>query len=440
MTAWHRRAARTPAPPRRRLSVWALASAMLVAAAMVPVAAGPTPAGASTTAGTGAGKGWTATWTASPQRPSRSFTPNWAEEGFTRQTVRQVVRISAGGRLTRVRLSNAYGTAPLRVTGATIARTARGASIRPETLHHLTVERARSFTIPAGAELAGDPVALPLKALDSVTVTLHFAAPTGPATYHAQATATSYRAAGDHRADTSATAFTDTSQSWYYLSAVDVIGATPRRPGVVAFGDSLTDGYGSTPGADNRYPDELAERLSTTSRPRAIVNQGIAGNLVTVDSPQFGDSATSRFGRDVLAQPRVGTVIVLAGTNDIGMSEAPSPIGGPAVEVPAQKVIAGHLSLIRQARAKGVRIIGATLPPMKGSRYHTPRSERKREEVNTWIRTSGQYDAVIDLDRALASPTDEDQLDPAYDAGDHLHLNDAGYRAVAHAVNPADLG
>ncbi|MFE0072526.1 SGNH/GDSL hydrolase family protein [Nonomuraea sp. NPDC059023] len=395
---------------------------------------------AAVTAGSGAAlaesaaggpRGWAATWAASPQRPGVNYTPNWSREGFSQQTVRQVVRVSVGGVAARVRLSNVYGTTPLKVAGATVARTADGAAVRRGSVRHLTVNGARAFTVPAGAEIASDLVPLPVEALGSLTVTLYLAEPTGPATYHAQAIAPSYRASGDHRADVGGAAFTETTVSWYYLSGVDVIGGTHRR-GVVAFGDSLTDGYGSTPGADNRYPDELAERLAAAGRPRAVLNQGIGGNRVTVDSAQLGDKGTSRFRRDALGQPGVGTVIVLEGINDIGMSRT-------STDVSARQVIAGHRELIRQARAGGVRVIGATLPPMKGSQYYDAVSEAKRDEVNAWIRTSGEYDAVVDLDRVLASSSDGDQLDPAYDSGDHLHLNDAGYRAVAYAVDPADL-
>ncbi|GAA3621589.1 SGNH/GDSL hydrolase family protein [Nonomuraea rosea] len=415
--------------PRRLSSILAISLATLLTGA----------GGAAAAQTSGVARSWTATWTAAPQRPGANYTPNWSEQGFSDQTLRQVVRVSAGGSAVRIRLSNAYGSAPLKIAGATVARAGSGAAVRPGSVRQLTVKRARAFTIPAGAELATDSVALGLTDLDSVTVTLYLAAPTGPATYHAQAMATSYRAAGDHRADPGSGAFTQTSLSWYYLSGVDVLGRASHRGAVVAFGDSLTDGYGSTPGADNRYPDELAERLAATGRPRAVLNQGIGGNRLTVDSAWLGDKATSRFRRDVLGRPGVGTVIVLEGINDIGMSEAPSPLGAPPTDVSAEEIIAGHRELIRQARAQGVRAVGATLPPMKGSRYHTARGEAKRDAVNAWIRTSGAYDAVVDLDRALASPSDADRLDPAYDSGDHLHLNDAGYRAVAQAVDPADL-
>lgn len=388
--------------------------------------------------------GWTAAWTTSPQHPSTGFVPNWSEQGFAHQTIRQVVRLSAGGQMIRVRLSNAYGTMPLTIAGATIAISAGAAAIRPDTLRHLTVDGARTFTIPAGAEHAGDPVPFRAAGLDSVTVTLYLAEPAGPATYHAQALATSHRSAGDHRADADGAAFTETSQSWYYLSGVDVTGGPALPPGVVLFGDSLTDGTGSSLDTDNRFPDALAERLAAAGRPRAVLNQGIGGNRITVDSPWLGDRATARFGRDVLGQPGVGTVIILIGINDIGISEvadaSPFAIFEPYTDVSADEVIGGYRDMIRQARAAGLRVVGATVMPAKPSAFSTARSEAKRAEINAWIRTSGEYDAVIDFDRALASPGDPDRLHPAFDAGDHLHLGDAGYRAMADAVDLADLG
>ncbi|MFE3453090.1 SGNH/GDSL hydrolase family protein [Nonomuraea sp. NPDC059194] len=386
------------------------------------------------------GLGWKAAWSAAPQRPGANFTPNWSEQGFAGQTLRQVVRTTVPGAAVRIRLTNVYGTAPLTVSAATVARSSGGAAVKTRSLRRLTSGRAASFTIPAGAELVSDPVALPVSALERLTVTLHFAKPTGPATYHAQAMAASFRAEGNHVADQGSAAFTESSVSWYYLSGIDVLGASRGRDGVALFGDSLTDGYGSTPGADNRYPDELAERLVAARRPRAVLNQGIGGNRLTVDSAWLGDKATARFDRDVLGSPGVGTVIVVLGVNDIGMSVARQPMAAPHTEVSAAEMIAAHRELIRRARAKGLRVIGGTIPPMKGSRYYTPLSEAKRDEVNAWIRRNGEYDAVADFDRALASPADEDQLDPAYDSGDHLHPSDAGYRAMADAVDLADLG
>ena len=370
---------------------------------------------------------WAAAWTTSPQRPSSGFAPNWSEEGFAGQTIRQTVRLSMGGDTLRVRLSNRYGTTPLRVAGLTVAP-----AIKTEAGHELTKDGKPAFAVPAGADLATDEVPFPVGILDSVTIAAYLAEPSGPATYHAQALATTYRAAGDRRADTDETAFAETSQSWYYLTGVDVTGAP--GDGIVVFGDSLTDGTGSAPDTDQRFPDLLARRIASEYRPRAVLNHGIGGNRVTVDSPWLGDRATTRFSRDVLTQPGVDTVVILAGINDIGISEladdSPFPVLAPYIEVSAAQVIAGHRTMIGQARATGLRVIGATLLPMRGSGFSTPRSEAKRSAVNAWIRDSGEYDAVIDLARAMG-----DALDLGHDSGDHLHPNDAGYQAMADATD-----
>jgi lysophospholipase L1-like esterase len=372
-------------------------------------------------------RGWTAAWTTSPQRPSAGFAPNWSEAGFADQTIRQTVRLSIGGDTLRVRLSNHYGATPLRVAGLTVAP-----ATKTEAARELTRNGKPAFTVPAGADVATDAILLPVGALGSVTITAYLAQPSGPATYHAQALATTYRAAGDHRADADETAFTETSQSWYYLSGVDVTGAP--GDGIVVLGDSLIDGTGSTPDTNQRFPDLLAQRIAPGSRPRAVLNLGIGGNRVTVDSPWLGDRATARFPRDVLAQPGVNTVVILAGINDIGISEladsSPFPVLAPYTEISPEQVITGHRTMIRQARAAGLRVIGATLLPVQGSGFSTLRSEAKRSAINAWIRDSGEYDAVIDLAQAMG-----DALDPAHDSGDQLHPNDAGYQAMADATD-----
>ncbi|KOX23053.1 G-D-S-L family lipolytic protein [Saccharothrix sp. NRRL B-16348] len=379
-----------------------------------------------------AGLGWNATWAASPHAPTDVFGPGWGTVGFDDHTVRQVVRISDGGAAVRIRLSNAYGTSPLVVTGATVARTEQGAAVRPNTVRHLTFGGGRSVTVPVGGEVVGDLAPLAVAPLSQVTVTLYLAGKTGPATGHAFASATSWRASGDHRADAAADAFTETSTSWYYLDAVEVVDATPRREVVVAFGDSITDGTASTVDADNRYPDELAERLRGR---RGVVNAGIGGSRVLNDSSCFGEKATARFERDALAQPDVRTVILLEGINDIGFNQFPIDCTTPNPVVTAAELIAGYRDLIGQAHAKGVRVVGGTLLPFKGAAYYTDAGEAVRDEVNAWIRTSGEFDAVVDFDRAMADPADPDALRPAYDSGDRLHPNDVGYRAMAEAVD-----
>ncbi len=316
-----------------------------------------------------------------------------------------------------------------------MARTDNGASVEKGSVRQLTFGGHHSTTVPAGSDATSDAVPFRTRALESLTVTLYLAGPTGPATFHMMSSSTSYRARGDHRADRGGAAFTETSESWYYLTGVEVSGGgVPPRNGVVAFGDSITDGVGSTPDTDNRYPDELAERFAAAGRPRSVVNQGIGGNQVTNDTDWFGEKGVVRFEKDVLGEPGVGTVIVLEGINDIGASAA-GGVGAPTPEVSVAQLIAGHRSLIRQAHARGIRVIGATLTPIKGSFYDSPVNEAKRDAVNAWIRTSGAYDDVVDLDRAVSDPADRDSIAPAYDSGDHLHPGDAGYRAMAEALD-----
>ncbi|WP_141999145.1 SGNH/GDSL hydrolase family protein [Amycolatopsis cihanbeyliensis] len=384
--------------------------------------------------------GWVGAWSGSVQQASAPpwGEAGWSAEGFDNHSVRQVVRVSTGGPTLRVRLSNEYGTEPLRLTGATVARAGEGAAVRPGTLRPLTFRGSKSTVIRPGGLLASDPVLLPTAALDELSVTLYFAGKTGPSTQHNLATELSYRAEGDHRFDRSGRVFDETSESWYYLSGVDVVGWLPWHRGSVAtFGDSITDGFGSTPGANNRYPNELAERLVAAGKPLGVLNAGISGNRVLSDSPCFGEEGIARFERDVLDQPGVRTVIVLEGINDIGFGslDMPGECGLPTREVTAEELIAGHRKLIRAAKAEGLTVIGATLLPYKGAGYYTPEGEDIRDTVNEWIRTSGAYDTVVDLDRALADPNDPDRLNPAYDSGDALHPNDAGMHAMAAAVD-----
>ncbi|MFD5324601.1 SGNH/GDSL hydrolase family protein [Streptomyces sp. NPDC127092] len=419
----------------------ALLATLTLATVPATAATADTPAATTATAAGATAGAWHGVWAASPQAPAAPFAPNWSLQGFADQTVRQTVRISAGGSKARIELTNRYGTTPLRVTGATVARTAEGGAVVPGSVRALTFQGRGSVTVPAGGTLLSDGVPFRTKALESVTVTLYLAGPTGPATFHHMASATSYRAAGDHRADTSGAAFTETSSSWYYLSGVEVSGgprAAARRDGIVAFGDSITDGVGSTADADNRYPDELAERLAATGRPRAVLNHGIGGNEVTNDTTWAGEKAVARFRKDVLTEKGVSTVILLEGINDFGGSGPAFP-GGPTPEVSVNQLIEGHRTLIRQAHAHGLKVVGATLTPIKGSFYDTPENEAKREAFNEWVRTSGAYDAVVDFDRAVADPSDPDRILPAYDSGDHLHPGDAGYTAMAEALDLDEL-
>jgi lysophospholipase L1-like esterase len=373
---------------------------------------------------------WTGTWATAVQRPMGETWQgkNWSLDGFADESLRQVVRISASGSQLRIRLSNRYGTNPLRLTGATVAKAGSGASTVTGTTRNLTFRHQRSIAVPAGQDTVSDAIQLRTTALERLTVTLYFATPTGPATFHEAAAATTYKASGDHRSDSRAGAFTGESHSSYYLTGVDVAG-TSTRSAVVAFGDSITDGISSTPNADNRYPDQLAERLVASGRRLSVVNAGLSGNRVLEDSDCCGDSALNRFRHDVLDQPGVRTVVVTQGLNDLGFNP----------EVTGAQLIAGHRRLIEAAHQHGVRIVGGTITPMKGSMLDSPHGELVRQQVNRWIRTSGEYDAVVDFDAVLADPADPTALRSGYDAGDALHPNDAGLAAMAAAIDLTSL-
>jgi lysophospholipase L1-like esterase len=414
---------------------------LLAAALLAAVAAGASPARAKDVE-RGGRPTFSQVWGVAQQEASAiSFgEPNWSLGGFSNHSVRQVARVTGAGSRLRIRLSNLFGAQPLALAGATIARTDTGAAVKAGSLRPLKFAgRPGAVVIPAGEELLSDPLAFPVEPLEKVTITLYFAEPTGPATHHSFSFARSYRATGDHRLDTDAAAFTESSVSWYFLAAIEVTGRRAAVPKgvVVAFGDSITEGAITTPDADNRYPDDLAERLVAAGRRLAVINTAIGGNRVLNDSSCFGQRALDRFQRDVLDRPGVRTVIVLEGVNDIGMSGGGPGFPGctmPTPAITAQELIAGHRTLIQAARARGIRILGGTITPFEGSTYFNEATEKMRQEVNAWIRTGGEYDAVVDFEKALADPANPRKIRAEFDAGDALHPNDAGMAAMAAAV------
>ncbi len=375
---------------------------------------------------------------AAPDAPGQAWVGSWSTTplvggaGFDNQTLREIIHISLGGEEVRVRLTNAFGTNGVVIDDVTVGVRDAGAALVQGTERPVTFGGAQQVTLPAGAEVLSDPVPLAVTAQQDLAVSLHVPAPTGAATRHAGAYTTSYAASGDHAAEPSAGAFTSTLSSWYLLDGVDVLTA-PETGAVVALGDSITDGTNSTVDANRRYPDDLARRLlaGPPGQLLGVLNEGASGNRLLTDGGSSGVSAQQRFDRDALAQTGVRAVILLEGINDIGHNLGPVS----ANPVTAQDLIDAMSNLIRAAHEHGLRIIGATMTPIGGSKYDTPDAEAKRQAVNEWIRTGGAFDGVVDFDRTVRDPADPSRFLPAYDSGDHLHPNDIGYQAMADAVD-----
>ncbi|MFD0203432.1 MULTISPECIES: SGNH/GDSL hydrolase family protein [Saccharothrix] len=375
------------------------------------------------------GKPWVAGWAASPVVGSEiPWSDCPAGEGLRDQTVRNVVFLSAGGESVRVRVTNAFGGTPLRVGRATVAVQASGDAAVPGTVRALTFQGRRSVTVPPGRELFSDPVRLDVEALSTLLVSAYVPEATGPLTNHPFTAQGNYLAAGD-RTGVLSGGFSDTP-CWMVVNGVDVAPAKRVAGTVVAFGDSITDTANTTGNANRRWPDFLARRLNAVpGRTLSVVNAGLGGNRLIADrdEPFWGVAGVTRVRRDVLSQTGVKAMILLEAVNDIGYSAS------------AEDLIAGHRDVIAQARAKGVKVYGGTILPFKGSFIWTEEREATWRTLNDWIRTSGEFDGVIDFAAATAVPGDPATLNPAYDSGDHLHPNDAGTEAMANAVDLAML-
>jgi lysophospholipase L1-like esterase len=417
---------------------------------------------------------WVAAWTTSPQGrypfgyevgqpgPIGPVAPGleqpllvyaFPDRQARNQTLRMIVHPSIGGNLWRVKLTNRFGTRPVTFGRAVVALHASGAgaTLVPGTKRALTFGGRRSVTVPAGKEVRSDPVRLRIADKDaqrtSLAVSLYIPETSGPMTWHAGSFTTSYITnpnAGDHTADVGERAFLHPTTSWFFVNGLEV----QRRHAatVVAFGDSITDGFFSTINGNDRWPDVLQRRLLRDDRPViSVVNQGIAGNMITRVgripggcTPCDGPPAVDRLDQDVLSQPGLRVVILFMGINDLG--------GGNAT---AAQVIQGMRELIGRVHARGITIIGATLTPARGTAfglYGTPETDARRRAVNDFVRNSGLFDGVADFAAVTEDPADPSRLLPAYDTntsvggpGDHLHPNRAGFLAMGHAVDRAQL-
>jgi lysophospholipase L1-like esterase len=377
---------------------------------------------------------WVGSWAASQQVPE---TQNLLDiEAMRDATLRQIVHLSVGGDRLRVRMSNAFGTAPLHLTAVHVARpvSAASAAIDAGSDMAVTFHGAPDVTIPAGAEYLSDAVAFPLAALSSLAITFHMDQPPKGETGHPGSRTTSYLVHGDM---VSAANLPDATkvEHWYLISGVDVVGAE-KAAAVATLGDSITDGHGATTNGNDRWPDVLAARMQADKSTRAngVLNEGIGGNRLLLDG--LGPNALARFDRDVLGQTAVRAVIVLEGVNDLGTLTRDHDVSAEEHAALVGRIEAAYAQMIERGHAHGVRVIGATILPFAGSGYYHPgtESEADRQAINAWIRGPGHFDSVVDFDQVTRDPQHPDRLLPAYDSGDHLHPGPAGYKAMGDAI------
>jgi lysophospholipase L1-like esterase len=346
-------------------------------------------------------------------------------------TLRQIVHVSIGGTRLRVKFSNAFGNAPLKVAAAHVALSAGESAIKPGTDKPLTFNGQASATIPAGAPFVSDPVDFDLPALGDLAISMKLDTVPGDITIHSASHATSYLQGGDAVAEAQLSS-PRRIEHWYFLSAVDVE-ADRSATAVAALGDSITDGTASTADKNLRWPDVLARRLQANKKLShiGVLNLGIGGNRILHDGT--GESALARLDRDVLAQSGIRYLIILEGINDIGNNGLAPGRGEEPVR--ASDLIGAFEQIVARAHAHHVLVYGATILPFDAAKYYSQAGETERQEVNKWIRTSGKLDGVVDLDAATRDPQNTSHLVKAADSGDHLHPNDEGYRMMGDAVD-----
>lgn len=386
----------------------------------------------SVAAGETTGQRWVATWSTSVVSSDRPAT-------FSNQTIRNIVHTTVGGNAVRLRLSNTFGTRAIRFDAIFVGLRKDGAILVPGSTHAVTFGGSKTIAIPEGAEALSDPVALEVGSQQDLAISVFTAGETGPATVHGSAFQTNYVSdSGNFAAEEGAAAFTKTTGSWYFLSAVDVLASPEVKGAVVTLGDSITDGASARSDKNERWPDVLARRLLADHMQVAVLNAGIGGNRVLTSSPCWGVNALARLGRDVLAQEGIRAVILFEGTNDIGQPDTPAGNIGPCLSrtpVTADEIIVGYKQIIARTHARGLKIFGATILPYQGFAAWTTQGEAKRVAVNQWVRTSGAFDGVIDFDAALRDPANPARLATQYDSGDHLHPGTAGHEAMGNAVD-----
>jgi lysophospholipase L1-like esterase len=383
---------------------------------------------------------WVQTWGAAPLPPAAAMGPFPATPAFVNQTIRQTIRVSVGGSRFRLRLTNEYGTKPLAIGAVRVALSDADGNIQPGTERQVLFSGKPTASVPAGSPYLSDAIDLPLTALSALSISIYVPEDTGPCTCHATGM---QNALVSETGDFTGKPFTPASTMQFraFLSGVEVEVVRAGRA-VVVLGDSISDGVGSTVDANQRWPDLLANRLNAKgAKGWGVVNMGISGNRVLGDGA--GESALARFDRDVLSTPGIKTVILFEGVNDLGVSYG--RVEGLLAELfkslatgnkaTAESMIAGYRQLISRAHARGLKVLAATIAPYGGAFYYSEEGEAVRQAINTWIRTGGEVDGVLDFDAVIRDPDAPTRMKEGLHSGDHLHGSDAGYAAMAASVD-----
>ena len=362
---------------------------------------------------------------------AKNPTAKFGAEGTDGTTLREIVHISLGGSPVRAIFTNELGLDPLTIGAAQIALSTEASAIAPTTALPLTFNGKPSITIPPGALVVSDPAGLKVAPGSNLAVSIFLPdQPVTQLTFHPFADQTNYLVPGNVIAAASLDNPTP-FYTWDFLKGIDVA-ADEKSASIVTFGDSITDGAHSTRDANARWPDVLARRLQTDKKTDhlGVLNEGIGGNRILHDTT--GPSALARFDRDVLAQSGVKYLVIMESINDIGHATDPTK---PYDVVTADDLIAGLTQLAIRAHTHGIKVYGATLTPFVGAKYQSPTGEEMRQAVNQWIRTTNQFDGVIDFDKVTTDPTHPGMFLPLDDSGDHLHPGDAGYKAMGESID-----
>jgi len=378
---------------------------------------------------------WVASWSASPHAPLGTEGP-FAAASYENVTLSQILRVSEGGEQVRVRFTNRYGSGPLTIGAARIVQIDDAGAEVAGTSRTLTFGGEASAFIPRGAPFVSDAVELSLPDLSRIKVEFYLPEATGPCTCHLTGLdELAVSAPGNHVGQ--AWEPVSTAQHRAFLHVVEV--DSPDALGtIVTLGDSITDGVGSTPGANRRWPDILANRLQEAGQEWAVANAGISGNRVL--SPGMGEAALARFDEDVLSLPGVRYLIIFEGVNDIGQrygvrSGGPQLPGLDQPQITPEQMIAGFEQLVQRAHARGIKVLASPIGPYKGASYWSEEGEAARQQVNEWIVTGGAFDGVVRFDTAFADPADPQTMRDGYHMGDFLHGSDAGLKAVGESID-----